>query len=94
MDVLNSIVCSPFFENEKLDSLFISCIYTNTNWNVESYRYLLNENEANLFNLLLRQLIIAVEKIENLNEIRHINVALKESSFTDYLTGLRNRNGL
>ena len=94
MDVLNSIVCSPFFENEKLDSLFISCIYTKTNWNVETYRYLLNENEANLFNLLLRQLIIAVEKIENLNEIRHINVALKEASFTDYLTGLRNRNGL
>ena len=44
--------------------------------------------------MLLRQLIIAVEKIENLNEIRHINVALKQSSFTDYLTSLRNRNGL
>ena len=94
MDVLNSIVCSPYFENEKLDSLFISCIYTKTNWNLETYRELLNESEANLFSLLLRQLIIAVEKIENLNEIRHINVALKESSFTDYLTGLRNRNGL
>ena len=94
MDVMNSIVCSPHFENEKLDSLFISCIYTKTNWNVETYRYLLNENEANLFGLLLRQLLIAVDKIENLNEIRQFNVALKESSFTDYLTGLRNRNGL
>ena len=94
MDVLNSIVCSPYFENEKLDSLFISCIYTKTNWNVETYRYLLNENEANLFGLLLRQLIMAVDKIENLNEIRQFNLALKESSFTDYLTGLRNRNGL
>ena len=94
MDVLNSIVCSPYFENEKLDSLFISCIYTKTNWNVETYRYLLNDNEANLFGLLLRQLLMAVDKIENLNEIRQFNVALKESSFTDYLTGLRNRNGL
>ena len=94
MDVLNSIVCSPYFENEKLDSLFISCIYTKTNWNVETYRYLLNENEANLFGLLLRQMLMAVDKIENMNEIRHINAALKQSSFTDYLTGLRNRNGL
>ena len=94
MDVLNSIVCTPYYENEKLDSLFISCIYTNTNWNVEAYRYLLNESEANLFSLLLRQLIIAVDKIENLNEIRQFNLALKESSYTDYLTGLRNRNGL
>lgn len=93
MDVLCSIVCSPFFENEKLDSLFISCIYMKTNWSVESYRYLLNENEATIFNLLLRQLLLAVDKIENINEIRHINVALKESSYTDYLTGLRNRKG-
>jgi diguanylate cyclase (GGDEF)-like protein len=62
-------------------------------WNVENYRYLLNESEANIFNLLLRQMILAVDKINNLNEIRHINVALKESSLTDYLTGLKNRNG-
>lgn len=94
MDVLNSIVCTPFFENEKLDSLFISCIYTKTSWTVESYRYLLNETEANLFSLLLRQLLIAVDKIENLMEIKHMNAALKQSSFTDYLTGLRNRNGM
>ena len=94
MDVLNSIVCSPFFEDEKLDSLFISCIYMKTSWNLETYRYLFNENEANLFSLLLRQLLIAVDKIENLNEIKHINEALKQSSYTDYLTGLRNRNGL
>lgn len=93
MDILCSIVCNPFFENEKLDSLFISCIYMKTNWSVESYRYLLNESEAAIFNLSLRQLLLAVDKIENMNEIRHINEALKESSYTDYLTGLKNRNG-
>ena len=93
MDILCSIVCNPFYENEQLDSLFISCIYMGISWNVENYRYLLNESEANIFNLLLRQLILAVDKINNINEIRHINVALKESSFTDYLTGLKNRNG-
>lgn len=93
MDVLCSIVCSPFFENEKLDALFISCIYMKTNWSIETYRYLLNETEANIFNLLLRQLLLAVDKIENINKIRHINNALQKSSVTDYLTGLRNRNG-
>ena len=92
-NILCSIVCSPFFENEKLDSLFISCIYMKPNWSIESYRYLLNENEANIFNLLLRQLLLAIDKIEYMNEIKHINKALKKSSFTDYLTGLRNRNG-
>ena len=93
MDILCSIVCNPFFENEKLDSLFISCIFMKTNWSIETYRYLLNENEATIFTLLLRQLLLAIDKIENMNEIRHINDALKKSSYTDYLTGLRNRNG-
>lgn len=94
IDLVLSMVCSPYFENEKLDSLFISCINIKTDWNVENHRYFLNEDEAGIFNLLLRQLLIAIDKIENLNEIRHMNEALKQSSFTDYLTGLRNRNGL
>lgn len=94
MAMICSMVCNPYYEDEKLDSLFISCIYIKTNWNVEGYRYLLNATEANIFSLLLRQLLMAVDKIENLNEIEHMNEALKQSSFTDYLTGLRNRNGL
>ena len=92
-DIVCSMICSPYFENEKLDSLFISCIYMKTNWSIESYRFLLSESEADIFNLLLRQMLIAIEKIENINEIRHINDALKRSSVTDHLTGLRNRNG-
>ena len=64
-----------------------------TNWSVESYRYLLNESEAAIFTLLLRQLLLAVDKIESMNQIRQINDALKASSYTDYLTGLKNRNG-
>ena len=64
-----------------------------TNWSIESYRYLLNENEATIFNLLLRQLLLAIDKIENMNKIKQINDALKASSYTDYLTGLKNRNG-
>ena len=93
MDLTCSIVCSPFFENEKLDSLFISCIYMKVNWSIENSHYFLNENDAMIFNLLLRQLLLAIDKIDNLNKIKQINNALTESSFTDYLTGLSNRNG-
>ena len=92
-DLIFSIVCNPFFENEKLDSLFISCIYVKMNWSIESYRNLLNESESAIFTLLLRQLLLAVDKIENISKIKQINNALKESSYTDYLTGLKNRNG-
>ena len=92
-DILCSIICNPFFENEKLDSLFISCIYMKSSWSIENYRYLLNESEASVFNLLLRQLLLAIDKIEYMDKIKQINTALTESSFTDYLTGLNNRNG-
>ena len=88
-----SLVCTPFYNNEKLDSLFVSCIYMKVNWNIDSYRFLLNEDEANIFRLVLRQFLIAIDKIDNINKIRQINEALKQSSFTDYLTGLKNRNG-
>lgn len=63
------------------------------NWNIDSYKYLLNEDEANIFKLVLRQFLIAIDKIENINKIKQINEALEQSSFNDYLTGLNNRNG-
>ena len=94
IDLVCSMVCNPYYENEKLDSLFISCVNIKASWNIENYRHFLNEDEAGIFSLLLRQLLLAVDKIENLNEIKHMNEALKQSSLTDYLTNLRNRNGL
>jgi diguanylate cyclase (GGDEF)-like protein len=54
---------------------------------------LLEESEHNIFNLLLRQLLNAIDRIENIEEIRNINNELKKSSVTDYLTGLKNRDG-
>ena len=37
--------------------------------------------------------MLAIDKIEYLDKIKQINTALTQSSFTDYLTGLNNRNG-
>lgn len=93
LDYICSMVCNPFFANEKLDSLFISFIYIKNNWNEQNSNYLLDESELNIFNLLLKQLLNAIDKIEKINEIRHINNELRKSSITDYLTGLNNRDG-
>lgn len=92
-DSICSMICNPYYTNEKLDSLFISCIYVKNNWTSQTRKYLLDESELNVFDLLLRQLLIATDKIENLNEIRLINNKLRKSSVTDYLTGLKNRDG-
>ena len=92
-EMVCSMVCNPYFMNEKLDSLFVSTIDMKDNWNVSSSKYLLNENEYHIFRLVLRQLLTAIEKIENINKISHINHELQKSSVTDYLTGLNNRDG-
>lgn len=93
MDHICSMVCNPFFVNERLDSLFISCIYIKDNWNIRNSNYLLEQSEFNIFNLLLRQLLNAVDRIENIEKIHNINNELKKSAVTDYLTGLKNRDG-
>ena len=88
-----SMICNPYFINDKLDSLFVSSIYMKNNWNAQNTNYLLDESELNIFDLLLRQFLIAIDKIENIDKIRHINNKLRRSSITDYLTGLKNRDG-
>ncbi len=88
-----SMVCNPFFVNEKLDSLFVSCVHIKENWNIRKTSYLFAEREYDIFSILLRQLLNAIDKLETIDEIRHMNDELKKSSVTDYLTGLRNRQG-
>lgn len=88
-----SMICNPYFVNDKLDSLFVSSIYMKNNWNAQNTNYLLDESDLNIFDLLLHQFLIAIDKIESIDKIRHINNKLRKSSITDYLTGLKNRDG-
>lgn len=88
-----SIVCIPFYVNEKLDSLFISCIYMKNNWSSVTHKYLLDESELNIFSLAYRQLVNALEMLEKQQQIRNINTKLENAAITDYLTGLYNRDG-
>ena len=88
-----SIVCVPFYVNEKLDKLFISCIYMKNNWNSVSHKYMLDESDMNIFSLSYRQLINALEMLEKQQQIKKINSKLESAAITDYLTGLYNRDG-
>ena len=88
-----SIVCIPFYVNEKLDNLFISCIYMKTNWNSVTHKYMLDESDLNIFTLAYRQLINALEMLEKQQQIKKINSKLENAAITDNLTGLYNRDG-
>lgn len=88
-----SIVCVPFYVNEKLDSLFISYICMKDNWNSVTNKYMLDESDLNIFQLSYRQLINALDMLDKQYQISVINRQLENAAITDYLTSLLNRDG-
>lgn len=88
-----SMICVPFFVNEKLDSLFISYIWMKGNWNSITSKYMLDESDLNIFSLSYRQLVNALEMLYKQQQIQVINQQLENAAITDYLTSLLNRDG-
>ena len=88
-----SIICVPFYDNEKLDHLFISYISMKFNWNSITNKYILDESDLNIFQLSYRQLVNALEMYDNQQQIKEINTQLENAAITDYLTSLLNRDG-
>lgn len=88
-----SMLCTPFYANEKLDSIFVSYILMKDNWSSPINRYMLDESDYNIFTLVFQQLLDALAKLENDRKIQKINAKLERSAVTDFLTGLYNRDG-
>lgn len=88
-----SMVCLPYYINEKLDSIFIMYILMKDNWNAPTTKFMLDESDMEFFNLVLLQLQNSIEKLEKEEQIRKINSQLEKSAITDYLTNLYNRDG-
>lgn len=87
------MVCLPYYNNEKLNSVFIMYILMKDNWNAPRTKFMLDESDKEFFNLILLQLQNSVEKLESEEQIRSINSRLEKSAITDYLTALYNRDG-
>lgn len=87
-----SMVCQPYYIDEKLDSIFIMYISMKDNWKTGT-KYMLDENDMDFFNLTLLQFQNAIEKLERQEQIKKINSQLEKSAITDYLTNLYNRDG-
>lgn len=88
-----SMLCTPFYINEKLDSIFISYILMKDNWSSPINRYMLDESDYNMFTMVFQQLLDALAKLENNRKIQKINAKLERLVVTDFLTGLYNRDG-
>lgn len=88
-----SMVGLPFYINEELNSVFIMYILMKDNWNAPVTKFMLDESDMEFFNQVLLQLQNSIEKLENAEQIKSINIRLEKSAITDYLTGLYNRDG-
>lgn len=88
-----SMLCIPFYVNEKLDSIFVTYILMKDNWSSPINKYMLDDSDYNIFTLVFKQLLDALAKLENHRKIQKINAKLEKSAVTDFLTGLYNRDG-
>lgn len=93
-DEVCSFVAVPFLKDGKLESYFVTYIKMKDNWHDSVNRYLLNEDDLKIYQLLIRELGHAIHRIEYYDKISQMNKRLQEAATTDVLTGITNRMGM
>lgn len=93
-DEVCSFVAIPFFKDGQLESYFVTYIKMKDNWHDSVNRYLLNEDDLKLYQLLIRELGHAIHRVEYYDKISQMNKRLQEAATTDVLTGITNRMGM
>ncbi len=94
VDEVCSFVAIPFFKDGKMESYFITYIKMKDNWHDSVNRYLLNEDDLKIYQLLMRELGHAIHRLESYDKIFQMNKRLQEAATTDALTGVTNRMGM
>lgn len=92
-DNVCSMVAIPFFDNQRIESILITYVLMKDNWHSNENRYMLDEDDLNLYRLLFREVRYSLNRVEALEKIYEINTKLYLSAVTDPLTGVFNREG-
>ena len=89
-----SFVAVPFYKNEKLTSLLITYVQMKDNWHSSIDRYMLNDDDRKIYQLLFREMNYSIKRMEANKKIIEMNHKLQAVAVTDLLTGIYNRTGL
>ena len=81
-----SIIAAPIYKYDKLHSFFITFVKIPESWNSVMSREVLDENDLDMYMIVFRQILDAIEKYR-------LNERLIKQAITDELTGLLNRKG-
>lgn len=93
-DDVCSMVAVPFYTDGTLEAIFITYIQMKDNWHSSIARYMLNEDDLNIYRLLLRELGYCLNRLEANIQIYDMNRKLSAAAVTDMLTGICNRAGM
>lgn len=92
-DNVCSLVAIPYFDNARIESILITYVTMKDNWHSSVNRYMLDEDDLNIYRLLFREMRYALNRLEAYEKIYEINTKLYLSAVTDQLTGIFNREG-
>lgn len=92
-DEVCSMVAIPFFNNAKIESFLIAYVLMKDNWHSSVNRYMLDEDDLNLYQLLFREVRYSLNRLDAYDKIYEMNTKLYLSAVTDQLTGIYNREG-
>ena len=100
VNTISTWMFAPIYEEEQMQGLFIVCTEMCSDWNHRIKRNAFVESDVGIMLLMFRQLMDAIERMENRqriekinNELQRVNERLKNLAVRDTLTGLYNRQG-
>ncbi len=92
-DDVCSLVAVPYFNNSKLENFLIAYVRMKDNWHSSVNRYMLDEDDLNMYQLLFREVKYSLNRLDAYDKIYEMNNKLYLSAVTDQLTGIYNREG-
>ena len=100
VNTIKTWMFAPIYEEEQMQGLFIVCTEMCSDWNHRIKRNAFVDSDVGIMLLMFRQLMDAIERMENRqriekinNELQRVNERLKDLAVRDTLTGLYNRQG-
>lgn len=92
-DNVCSMVAIPFMNNGKPQSVLITYVLMKDNWHSSVNRYMLDENDLNIYELLFREIQYSLNRLDAYEKVYEMNTKLYQAAITDQLTGIYNRKG-
>ena len=94
VDEVCSFAAVPFKKNGSITSLLITYVRMKDNWHGSIERYMLNEDDLDIYKLLFREMEYSINRMEANLKVYEMNRKLQEAAVTDMLTGIYNRAGM